>query len=189
MADIESILDLINKLDFNILKFFQKKADYVQDLTGIRSFFLTYICMGAAAFFALITCIERIETNNFPTQSIIALIILVVLFSVISSINEHRRRYGHEGVVLIFALILYIMRLSGLIITLLSIFFDLLLIPTGKYKDGISGVYPDAIFMFYAMCLYFCSCTPKSPRKSRFKKLIEKIKSISLVPQLSPVQA
>ncbi len=192
----------LKKLDALLLSKFQSISDWMQDKIGVNNFIISkrvlelYIILGLATFL-----LEILLKKSF----LVILLDIIGVFLISIAINElikfsfkkcNASPNLQNPIVLdyapfrLFALLLLSFALFDIWDCVTKIINPSPIIRTQNENVLVFIMSVKNIFPFFA--IYFCSCTPKPPSKSRIKKLQEKIaeKIFSLGSvKLSPVVA
>lgn len=181
----------MEKIDAFFLKKAQKISDWIQDWFGVSNFFLARIFL--LFFFVtalMLRIIEFITSKNDSWWVFITLmeLLAVTLFYFIIKLAEEKC-LSNPTFLNPYQIRLYLLRIMYLIFTIFAIF--LLFSPhdlDSKSEDFVlSHMLIDklALFreLFCLLLLFFASCTPKPPQKSKIKKFIESMSQV-LSPKL-----
>lgn len=163
----------MKKLDSFLLNRFQRISDFFQIYFGIDNFRLAEISL-------LIHIIAEIfgsnlkfrltgDTTSFLFRSILFSIISVIFVIILFITKNRSLGSGFKNI--------NALRLSGTRrLFVLLLFFTIVDQSVSDYPNIIrfNNIF---VFVWLIMFVYFLSCTPKSPRKSKFKKLMSKLKN------------
>lgn len=180
------MLTTINNIDMRIINFFQKISDRLQDNVGIDSIMISkFLLVGFAVsgLFGLSIKYNIYTDANFPTFEIISIFICILYFGY--EIRRIENQYMNSDFMNSFVLRWSFFRPLNFILGLLStieclghIFFGVSMFTENEVY--VTNTYR-AIWVIdevaFTLLLYFLSCTPKPPKKSKLQKFVEGLSS------------
>ena len=183
----------MEKFDLAVLGYFQGISDRVQEITAITNFFLARLCWIVMLVTELFNSLNNWRDNGFSVWLVIglvlyALITLIILFLInkgeqVCQTNPTFSNINQAG--------LSGMREFALGFCIVSLILNIPELLAFFAKDGhefLKEFSRNLNILAYLSCLYFASCTPKPPSKSKVRKLIERLgEALSPSPALSKV--
>jgi hypothetical protein len=158
---------------FLLDKIFQRISNFFQKKTGLTCFFLAKTSV-LVTWSTMVISIFAIPNINFLLRiffTICSLIYLLIIWALISSWDEREEILAAKGNVMnpmaITGHPIRMMALSNVILV------SLLMRGKGWQSYLVSSRYLKICFIFVMIYLYFASCTPLPPGKSRIRKWIE----------------
>ena len=175
-------MDFLVRFDrFLLNTVFQPFAHWFQDWTGKDSFFLARCFIFIHCFLAVLCDFEE-DKIGVKLVFMIFLDLFLILFDIVfylvaKSFYDHYNKPGLMSMVVIWLL-------PGRCIAM----FGLLLTPILGLRYGLLHVVlEEGACICFLVFLYFLSCTPKPPSKSKVRKHIEKLKELFQInPQIQP---
>lgn len=182
----------MKKMDVFILKKFQKMADFLQIVFGITCFSLgRYLIIAWAVVDVFVHCIEAGDRGIMVNISPFIVVPLILCVSQIFYINqaeqEHRKTPTCRNFLELRFEIIRLMLVFLFVTGIIDVIFNS---PTSEPKEFAEHYVSKFSFIattIWLLGLYFASCTPLPPQKSKLKKLMEKLATGLLESKTQPV--
>lgn len=158
---------------FLLEKVFQKFSNFFQKTTGKTCFFLAKIAIILSSSFMIISVVAIPDKNFLPLLIFLALVYACIIWCLTNLIDSKERRIFKSGAFVNHGkLALFPLRLLSWFLLLLEI-----IICRGKgwEKHMTSARYLQICAAFFICWVYFSSCTPQSPGKSRIKEWVKSL--------------
>lgn len=187
-----------NSLDSRILKIFQRISDWSQINFGINNFVIAkslLICyvIGYSLYLQRVFVLGLFNTFDIAWYIITPFYVGYLTSVIISSEREWKNNNPVFKNTAEYKLVIY-RRLEGIslifkLLTILSIIYHLISIKAvAQKKDNLSHMYEivfNIMVIFRFLFVFFGSCTPKPPDKSRIKKFVDRfVDMVKLAPKL-----
>jgi hypothetical protein len=174
---------MLKKVDEKTLKFFQKISDWFQLWLGISNFALAKFLLIVSAFSFLSESIERFFGNTWDFFNVLAICIAVILtlgiwIEIDSSERSCRNNPVFSNPSVIKLSFWRLISLFGFTLAILAFIVYILTFvlnsPLTKEKHAfLADVYHHLYKAVFFMSVYFASCTPRPPSRSKIRKMIE----------------
>lgn len=173
----------MKKIDSFILKKFQKSADFLQITFGITCFSLSrYLIIAWAAVDVFVHCLGISDTGvviSFSPFVIVPMLLCVLYIVYINQAEKECKRA--PGCKNFLELKFQFARLMLVFMFTVSVVFFAFSSSAGGLKGFAEHYVRKFVFIVTTMWLfglYFASCTPLPPQKSKLKKFVEKLTTV-----------
>ncbi len=179
--------------DEKLLTFFQKLSDWFQISFGIDNFVIakflivfagfSLVCQGVYSYF-----LKGVHEYTITVLLLIALYLVAVVY-IAYAINQGESSFRNNPAftnpnVVKLAWLRNIFCL-WLPITVIIIVFNFFPSPSETFNKSMAKIFWNLTQVSYISAVYFGSCTPKPPAKSKLNKLKESLAHFGKVPRLS----